>query len=114
MSNNLSIRAYTPAICSHEHNFHQIVFPLHGGMEISHGFKAKEQSRFLVADIDELPDHAKSLNWPFAAISESMGSYCNFVEVQLQHQINKDLEGSMFALFRCLFARSAGLRAADK
>ena len=126
MSDNLSIRAYTPAICSHEHDFHQIVLPLHGVIEISvngrdgvigvgqiviiqkgieHRFKAQKQSRFLVIDINDLPANASSLNTPFASISESMRSYCNFVEIQLQHQIDTELKGSMFTLFRDLLAQ---------
>ncbi len=125
MPDSLSIRAYTPAVSSHKHDFHQIVVPLHGVLEISvdgifgevgvgqtviiqrrveHGFKARKQSRFLVADLSELPDNASRLESPFASISGAMQSYCDFIAVQLQHQINSDLEQSMVSLFKQLLA----------
>lgn len=123
MPDSLSLRAYTPAICSHEHDFHQIVLPLHGVIEISvngvhgivgvgqtviiqrgveHSFKAQEQSRFLVADLSELPNNACLLGSPFASISGAMQSYCNFTDAQLQHQINTDLEQGIVSLFEKL------------
>ena len=123
MPDSLSLRAYTPAICSHEHDYHQIVLPLHGVIEISvndvrgivgvgqtviiqrgieHSFQAQEQSRFLVADLWDLPDNAYLLESPFASISGAMLSYCNFIDAQLQYQINIDLERSMVSLFKQL------------
>ena len=123
MPDSLSIRAYTPVVSSHAHSFHQIVLPLHGVIEISvndifglvgvgqcviiqrkveHSFQAREQSRFLVADLSELPDNACTLGSPFASISGAMQSYCNFIDIQLQHQKNADLEQSMVSLFKQL------------
>ncbi|NRB81644.1 MAG: AraC family transcriptional regulator, partial [Saccharospirillaceae bacterium] len=37
MPNNLSIRAYTSQIRSHYHEFHQLVLPLHGAINIKVG-----------------------------------------------------------------------------
>lgn len=123
MLDSLSIRAYTPIICSHEHGFHQIVLPLHGVIEITvsgnhglvgpgqvviipkgveHSFQAQEEARFLIADLSELPNNAYSLNTPFASISSAMQSYCDFIDTQLQHQINTDLEATMVLLFKQL------------
>ena len=123
MQDNLSLRAYTPAVCSHKHDFHQIVLPLHGVIEISvngihgvvgvgqtviiqkgveHSFQAQEKSRFLVADLSELPNNAYLLASPFASISGSMQSYCGFIEAQLQYHVNSDLESSMVSLFKQL------------
>ena len=123
MSDSLSIRAYTPAVSSHKHDFHQMVLPLHGVIEISvdgvfglvgvgqaviiqrgvkHSFLAQKQARFLVADLYDLPSNACTLESPFASISGAMQSYCNFIDVQLQHQINTDLEESMVYLFKQL------------
>jgi len=123
MRDSLSLRAYTPTVCSHEHDFHQIVLPLHGVIEINvngahgvvgvgqtviipkgvkHSFQAQEESRFLVADLSELSNNAYLLESPFASISGAMQSYCDFIEAQLQYQINTDLESSMVSLFKQL------------
>jgi AraC-like DNA-binding protein len=123
MPNSLSLRAYSPAICSHEHDFHQIVLPLQGVIEINvngvdgvvgvgqtvivqkgieHSFQAVERSRFLVADLDDLPENARLYASPFASISSSMQTYCSFVDIQLQHEINTELEKSMLTLFKQL------------
>ena len=123
MPDSLSLRAYTSTVCSHEHDFHQIVLPLKGFIEVringndgivgvgqaviiqrgvQHSFLAQEQSRFLVADVSELPDNAYSLTSPFASISAAMQSYCDFIDTQLQYQTNTDLEKGMLSLFRHL------------
>jgi AraC-like DNA-binding protein len=120
---SLSIRAYTPVVCSHEHDFHQIVLPLHGFIEVEingidgivgvgqvviiqrgvqHSFHAHEESRFLVADVSDLPANAGSLTSPFASTSNAMQSYCDFVDTQLQDRTNVDLEEGMLSLFRHL------------
>jgi hypothetical protein len=73
MISKLSIRAYSPQILSHTHKFHQLVLPLHGVIDLDisgelcsvgighcaiistdtvHGFKAREQACFLLADIE--------------------------------------------------------------
>lgn len=119
----MSLRAYTPSVCSHEHAFHQIVLPLHGVIEISindvygvvgvgqtvviqkavkHRFHAQAESRFLVADLAELPKNAYSLESPFALVSGAMQSYCTFIETQLQYQMNTELESKMVLLFKHL------------
>jgi len=123
MSDSLSLRAYSPAVCSHEHNFHQIVLPLLGVIEINvngmdgvvgvgqaviiqkgleHSFYAQERSRFLVADLEKLPVNAHRYNSPFASISNSLQTYCHFVDVQLQRKIDTELEKSMVTLFKNL------------
>ena len=123
MLDSISIRVYTPTVCSHKHDFHQIVLPLHGVIEINvngiqgavgsgqtviiqkgieHSFQAQEESRFLVADLAELPNNANSLDSPFASVSVAMQSYCSFIEAQIQYQMNAELEASMVLLFKQL------------
>ena len=125
MSDSLSIRAYTPVLSSHNHEFHQIVLPLHGEIEMNiegddgvvcvgqsviilkgleHSFKAREQSRFLVADLEELPENVRSHASPFATISNSMMAYCGFVDIQLQSQTSVMLEKSMLEVFKQLLS----------
>ena len=125
MRESLSIRAYEPAVQTHSHHFHQIVVPLRGSIEISlnefdgsiavghcviiqknvdHSFKANRQARFLVADLYELPDSAKSLETPFATVSNAFKSFCLFADIQLSSQTNVVLEDSMVAVFKQLLS----------
>lgn len=125
MRETLSIRAYKPAIQTHSHHFHQIVVPLRGSIEITlnefkgsiavghcviiqkdvdHSFAANKQARFLVADLLELPEAARSVGSPFAAVSNAFMSFCLFADAQLSSQINTALEASMVEVFKQLLA----------
>lgn len=125
MRESLSIRAYEPAVQTHSHHFHQIVVPLRGSIEISlnefdgsiavghcviiqknvdHSFKANKQARFLVADLYELPESAKSVECPFATISNAFKSFCLFADIQLSSQIHAALEDGMVAVFKQLLS----------
>ena len=125
MRESLTIRAYQPAIATHSHHFHQIVVPLRGVIEISlnefhgpvavghcviiqknvaHSFKAKKQARFLVADLHKLPESARSVECPFAAVSNSFKSFCLFADIQLSSQTNEALEDSMIGVFKHLLS----------
>lgn len=125
MRESLSIRAYEPAVRTHSHHFHQIVVPLRGSIEISlnefdgsiavghcviiqknvnHSFKANKRARFLVADLYELPESAKSVECPFATVSNALKSFCLFADIQLSSQTNVVLEDSMVAVFKQLLS----------
>jgi AraC-like DNA-binding protein len=125
MRESLTIRAYQPAIATHSHHFHQIVVPLQGVIEISlnefhgpvavghcviiqkdvvHSFKAKEQARFLVADLHDLPESARSVDCPFAAISNAFKSFCLFADIQLSSQTDEVFEDSMINVFKQLLS----------
>jgi AraC-like DNA-binding protein len=125
MQENLSIRAYRPAVHTHSHHFHQIVVPLRGTIEISlgefdglipvghcviiqkdvvHSFKASKQARFLVADLYDLPEFARSIDSPFATVSSAFKSFCLFADIQLSSQLNTALEDSMIAVFKHLLS----------
>jgi len=125
MRESLSIRAYEPAVQTHSHHFHQIVVPLRGSIEISlnefdgsiavghcviiqknvdHSFKANKQARFLVADLSELPESARSVECPFATVSNAFKSFCLFADIQLSSQINAALEDGMVAVFKQLLS----------
>ena len=57
-----------------------------------HSFTADAQARFIVADIDILPEHfmrSALLNFP---ISRPLKQYLSFVEVQLEQQVNSELD----------------------
>jgi len=125
MRENLSIRAYKPAVRNHSHHFHQIVVPIRGAIEISlgefdsvvavghcvivqknvnHSFKAKEKARFLVADLFELPESALLMNYPFATVSSAFKSFCLFADIQLSSQLDIELENSMISVFKHLLS----------
>ena len=125
MRESLSIRAYDPAVATHSHKFHQIVVPLRGAIEISlnefngpvavghcviiqkdviHSFKAKKGDRFLVADLRELPESARSVDCPFATVSNAFKSFCLFADIQLSSQTNAILEESMIDVFKQLLS----------
>ncbi|OED44820.1 hypothetical protein AB833_00605 [Chromatiales bacterium (ex Bugula neritina AB1)] len=125
MRETLSIRTYNPVIASHSHRFHQIVFPLNGTIEISlngtngsvstghcviiqknvqHSFIAKKEARFLVADLYDLPESAKSIESPFAAVSSAFRSFCMFADIQLNSNHDQRIEDSMIRVFKNLLA----------
>lgn len=125
MQESLSIRAYDPLIRSHTHDFHQIVVPLRGAIEINvdnlagivgvghcviiwkgseHAFVATRHARFLVADLDKLPQLARSSHSPFATVSNAFKSFCQFADIQIRSQQNSAIEGSMIAVFKDLLS----------
>lgn len=93
----LSIRSYTLAQNTHAHDFHQIVAPLNGAMDIAfgsqtyriavghcviipsgtvHRYSAPEKSRFLVADMGSLPCNTAGLDELCVAISADLLAFC--------------------------------------
>ncbi|MCO4759623.1 MAG: helix-turn-helix domain-containing protein [Oceanospirillaceae bacterium] len=131
MSARLSIRSYTRTQHAHTHGYCQLVLPLHGTIKISiqtsvvhassdrvgpgrcaiipadakHSFSADEQARFLVADLDQLPELITDLPTPFVSISSPLLAFCQFVEHQLQHQHNPALHEEIGALFLSLLTQ---------
>jgi len=135
MPESLSIRAYKPAVETHSHHFHQIVVPLRGSIEISlnefvgavavghcviiqknvdHSFKAKKQARFLVADLHELPESARSVDCPFATVSNALKSFCLFADIQLSSQTNTVIEDGMIDVFKQLLSLQDFLPSIDR
>lgn len=123
MTDKLSIRAYSPEIHSHTHQYHQLVLPLYGVIELSvegescsvgighcaiilagseHSFKALEKARFLVADMKDLPLSVLEAKSPYVAIPNSLQIFCQFVEAQLEYKLNAELESSVLLLFKQL------------
>lgn len=126
MPNNLSIRAYTSQIRSHYHEFHQLVLPLHGAIDIKvgdytgkvsigdcviikagqqHDFRADNAARFIVVDIATLPDNITESDIEKFSINPPLLAYIQFIDKQLAHQVNKELESAAFELFYQLLAQ---------
>lgn len=125
MQNSLSIRSYNTKPAKHSHQFNQLVLPLRGTINLSveefngkikpgecvvikasetHLFTAEEEARFLVADIQDLPENITSSQSIIFAINSSLKHYLTFVETQLENKIHPQLEKNMFEMFYLLLA----------
>lgn len=118
--NRLSIRSYTQRMRSHFHEYHQLVLPLHGSINIKvgdysgrvnlgdcvviqagqqHDFHADEAARFLVADLDQLPANLTESSSVKFSISSPLLAYIQFIDKQLESQVNQEVETMTFDLF---------------
>lgn len=123
LKNLLSIRSYSTKPKSHSHRFNQVVLPLRGVINIrvgnfngkiapgecvvvksneEHLFTADEQARFVVADMQNLPDNIYSSERIVFTINHSLRRYLTFIENQLENKINEKLEETMFEMFNLL------------
>ncbi|MCT7655311.1 AraC family ligand binding domain-containing protein [Oceanimonas sp. NS1] len=125
MPNQLSLRSYTRQRRSHAHDFHQLVLPLRGVIQLEmagfggkvapgecavirrgeqHHFTADTEARFVVADLDALPPNLLGGERLVFAVSPPLSRYLEFIEAQLEHQVNADIERAMVATFAVLVA----------
>lgn len=123
MINTLSVRSYSRQTKNHAHDFHQIVLPLRGAINIevedyigkvtpkecvivksqkTHYFNAEENAKFIVADTASLPPHILHSNKIVFSISSTLLLFLEFAESQLKHQIHPDIEALMFTTFYTL------------
>jgi AraC-like DNA-binding protein len=123
MPSTLSIRSYSKQRRGHQHNFHQLVLPLAGAIQIemkaftgkvipsecvviqaqqTHFFTANKDAKFVVADLDQLPVHFYDSGTTVFSLSCPMSAFLNFIEEQLKHQINPSIEQHMFKTFYAL------------
>lgn len=136
MNNSLSIRAYTKRLQSHVHHaHHQLVLPVQGSIVIEmssyvgqvtvgecvvvpngteHGFKADEAARFIVADLDTLPLHLLNSGLAVFSISPVLTSFLQFIEKQLQHQVDSGIERSILDVFSMLLEQQQASQTLDK
>jgi len=120
MATKLSLRVYSFARRSHVHAYHQLVFPLRGGASCvgpqapcrvgvgqcilhpagqEHNFTPDDNSRYLVADIDELPESFSVPDSLLVSVPAPLQAFCRFAEQQLAHHVNPAIEQSMGELF---------------
>ena len=123
MKNLLSIRSYSTSPVSHSHDFNQVVLPLRGVINIQvenfsgkvaprecvvvranekHLFTAEREARFIVADMDSLPDKINSSQHIVFEINKPLINFLLFIESQLETEINSHLEQSMYNTFYLL------------
>ncbi|TEW51695.1 helix-turn-helix domain-containing protein [Psychromonas algicola] len=134
MKNLLSIRSYSTKPTSHSHSFNQLVLPLRGVINIrvgdfngkvapgecvvvktneEHLFTADQQARFVVADMQNLPNNIDASQQIVFAIDRSLSRYLAFIESQLENKINEALEQNMFQMFNLLLAEQPLLAKVD-
>lgn len=135
MSQYFSIRTYTKNFRSHYHEYHQLVLPLHGVIDIRvgkfsglvgvgdcviiragelHGFSAHEAARFIVVDMEKLPDNIQQASEEKITIDSALLSFTQFLEQQLNSQLNQTVEQCAFALFYQLLGQQKSTNRIDK
>lgn len=131
MTNLLSIRSYSPKTCGHQHPFHQLVLPLRGVIDIKvesftgkvtpgecvvvkkqemHHFAADASAKFVVADLESLPEAILDSDCIVFSISSPLFLFLLFIEEQLKFQINHEIEDLMFRTFYQLLGQQKQVR----
>lgn len=128
MRDRLSIRSYTVHANSHLHDYHQVVIPLSGFIEMElgdsgkplraglgdcvvirsatrHDFRASSAFRFLVADLCQLPDNLAHSEVTDFILDAPALAFAQFVDSQLSSEVDSRIEEKMLALFLDLLAR---------
>lgn len=139
MKNTLSIRSYSKQRHGHAHTFNQLVLPLRGVINlelegysdkvvpgkvvpgecaiiksgITHHFTANEEARFVVADMSALPDNLEQAPTLIFSVTAPLFSYLQFIEQQLEHQVNPQLEQVMNLTFELLLKEQKLFRQVD-
>lgn len=116
MSVRLSIRSYSFSSDNHQHDYHQLVLPLAGSIDIEtrghrgqagpgscviitagapHWFSAAPEASFLVVDLTLLPANLLISDQVIVRISPPLQAFCDFIKQQLEHQVSPELEQQM-------------------
>ncbi|EGA68197.1 AraC-type DNA-binding domain-containing protein [Vibrio sinaloensis DSM 21326] len=126
MSSKITVRAYSRAADGHSHSHHQVLLPVRGYIDLTlegeaatvsygdcvvipagcyHEFRAREDFRFLVIDVDELPSALMLLASPILALDAATHQYVSFMEAQLEHSVTDEMEENMLGLLFELLSR---------
>lgn len=132
---HFSIRSYTKQLSSHIHDYHQLVFPIYGALDMTvnefhgsvnigeciviqanqrHDFRAHHEARFIVVDTRRLPENILGLNPPKFRVSSALLRFIQFIEEQLNQSITDKLQHSMYQLFEQLLMQQATHAKIDK
>lgn len=135
MQGNLSIRSYSTKPTIHAHDFYQLVLPLRGVISIQvglfdgkvapgecvivkekeeHLFTAKPEARFVVADMITVPENISTYQDVVFAVKKPLTLYLNFIEAQLEQQVNTVLEEAIYNTFYHLLSEHILLPKLDK
>ena len=126
INDRLSIRSYISQSRQHKHDYHQIVLPLQGVIEMQvgefdgkvsvgdaivihagshHAFSAEEAARFLVVDLSQLPPNLYHAQTKKFLLAPATLAYVQFAGLQLMSQTNTDLEQAMCSMLLQLLAQ---------
>jgi len=132
---HFSIRSYTKTSRCHFHQFHQLVFPLHGSINITlseeswlvsqgeciiilagqkHDFCAQQSARFIVVDCKTLPKNILNSTTAKITIDSALLSYIQFTEKQLAQAVNLTIEQQLFEVLFLLLSQQRCLNKVDK
>ncbi|EGR2184818.1 helix-turn-helix domain-containing protein [Vibrio parahaemolyticus] len=126
MSSKITMRTYNKYSKGHSHKYHQIVLPTKGYIDLIldgeictiaygdciiirsgcyHEFKAREDFRFLVIDIYELPDFLSHIQSTVIRLDESANTFVRYIEKQLEVDSIEELEESILSLLFAILAK---------
>ena len=141
MEISLDLRTYSNEIHSHEHDFHQLVLPVQGSLQMSvdtregeaslqqiavikagseHGFSAQGDNRFVVADVPDFLAPELAQLPAYIGVDEALGHFIQFVASRLQSNQGAGIkdaasERQMLLLLLQLLQERQGIEArADK
>lgn len=135
MKNALSLRSYTRHMRDHVHDYYQIVLPLNGHINIEvadhagavsvgegilikpkqrHHFSAPEAARFIVADLQHVPDNMSVIKHSKFAIDPPLLAFIQFVDKQLKSALHAELESQLLGVFFQLLKQQPLIGKIDK
>lgn len=109
MKLTLDLRSYDGALATHSHDYHQLVLPLKGSMEMEinstsesivndkvaiipanteHAYSVKGDNRFIVADVPSALSPALAKLPPFIKMDRGLSQYLLFLENELETYIS--------------------------
>ncbi len=81
---------------------------------VEHAFQADEAARFIVADMQALPENLVSDSPLVFSITAPLVSFLLFVEKQLEHQVDSGIETSMLGVFYMLLQQQGATHCLDR
>ncbi|MDP2571862.1 AraC family transcriptional regulator [Vibrio penaeicida] len=119
MRRKITIRTYTRSSQGHSHTYYQVLIPTRGFIDLKmdgeplnlsygdclvippgcyHEFQAREDFRFLVVDVADLPEALVGLNNAVIPLNEAANNYVQFIEKQLDSDFSIEVENQILAL----------------
>jgi AraC-like DNA-binding protein len=130
--NKITVRSYNRTSDGHCHHYHQILLPIKGYIDLKlddeaitacygdcvvilagcfHEFYAHEDFRFLVIDTDILPNPIYESGSGLRILDEAAQQYLVFVEKQIVHHIEDDVQAAMLTLlYKLILSQCASFK----
>lgn len=80
---------------------------------IEHAFNAEEAARFIVVDMDELPENIINSKRFVFSLTPPMMSFLQFIEKQIEFQVNMEIESDILNIFSKLLSQQTDSRELD-